>query len=167
MKKMTAFENRQFSVMITQTIILLAAFLGALYIGFKQNEINKNLLNLNYIPSIEITYNHAENRLNIWNKGKTNVYLWGTKFNEEEINIGEKGFLIVPGGFYYLFAEKMEKEILNKMDQNNERFFSLELFIKGVEEKKYIIRNQLLVKMINSNVVNIHTQTLSISQSDW
>ena len=59
MRNITTFQNWQIKLTIIQIIILLLAFLGAFYVGLKQNEINRNLLNLNYIPSLEITYNHA------------------------------------------------------------------------------------------------------------
>jgi len=43
---MTAFETWQVVLGIVQAALLLAAFLGAMYVGLKQNEINKNLLDL-------------------------------------------------------------------------------------------------------------------------
>lgn len=57
---MESFEKWQVIIGISQTGILVMTFLGALYIGLKQNEINQNLLNVGYTDLQPILAFHAE-----------------------------------------------------------------------------------------------------------
>ena len=95
-KNMSAFETWQVITSIAQTAIFLATLLAAIYIGLKQAEISnrqadisemqtaisRSLADLPFVVSAEITYDQSSKRINIYNKGQTNIYLWGTKLGD-------------------------------------------------------------------------------------
>ena len=90
---MSAFETWQVIMGIVQSAILLGTLIAAIYIGLKQAEISKrqadisevqtniskSLADLPFVVSVEVAYDHDLKRINIGNKGQTNIYLWGTK----------------------------------------------------------------------------------------
>jgi hypothetical protein len=138
--------------------------LGALYVGFKQNEINQNILDLQHAVSLEIT--HQPQRLNISNKGQTNIWLWGTRLADAAPSYEQQPRLITPGGFYYLIADKLEALIVKNIGQNGNTVVPLEVFVAGQNGKKWIVRT-LLFAVVTNGVVQIHTQTVSATQTDW
>jgi len=75
--KMNALEQWQVTLSAVQTGILLMTFLGALYIGFKQNEINDRLRALQDYVAVAAVPDTVNNVIKLINTGKTNVYLWG------------------------------------------------------------------------------------------
>jgi hypothetical protein len=108
---MNKFEKWQVGISISQTVLLFFTLVSAIYIGVKQNNINENLLNLNYFPSVEVAYTPENKRIQIYNKGNSNVWLWGTKYMNTKPNIKDKPVLITPNGSYHILAEKFESLI--------------------------------------------------------
>jgi len=96
--------------------------LAALYIGFKQveiksqqaeislkqTEISKSLLDIPFTVSVDVVYEPGSKRLNVHNKGQTNIYLWGSKLGDGPQVLEKAPVLITPGGFYYIFADSLE-----------------------------------------------------------
>ena len=73
---MNAFEKWQVIVNTVQAGIILMAFFGALYIGFKQNEINDKLRLLqDYVAVAAVP--DANSVIKLINTGKINLYIWG------------------------------------------------------------------------------------------
>lgn len=157
-------KNWKLIISIIQTVIFFVTFIGAFYIGIKQNEINNQLLELNNVVSVEVGYDI--NKLDIFNKGKNNIWLWGTKIGEEAKNIESEPRLITPGGFYYLFTDIFEAKILREIPDNGSKIVNLDIFIKDGRDKKYIIKNLLFIEVKNKNIT-INSQTTSINQVDW
>jgi hypothetical protein len=73
---MTSFENRQVVLGIVQAALLLATFLGALYVGLKQNEINDRLRILQDYVAVSAVPGPS-GTIKLINAGKMNIYLWG------------------------------------------------------------------------------------------
>ena len=161
---MTDFEKWQIGIGVIQSIILLVTFLAALRIGWTQNKINQNLLDLSYIPSVEVTYENQ--RINIINKGQTNLLLWGTQLADAERAIETQPRFIAPSGFYYLLADRLEARIQETIGTNGETNIPLSIFIASQNEKKYVIKALLFVKVSEGNIA-IHTQTISATQENW
>src|SRR5690242_17327040 len=103
--KLLKFETWQIVLSIIQCVILSGTIYVAWHIGSVQNNINQQLLDLNFRPSLEVT--SESDKLNVYNRGKDNVWLWGTQFRDETRTIESSGRLIAPGGFYYLFSNKL------------------------------------------------------------
>ena len=103
---MRRFEKFQLALLAVQTAIFLSTLVAAVWIGTRQNEINRQLLDLNFRLSLEITYDKGH--INIYNKGKENVWIWGSQFRDDPMQIDKTGRLIVPGGFYYILTDRLQ-----------------------------------------------------------
>ena len=73
---MNAFEKWQVILGIVQAGLLLMTFLGAIYIGLKQNEINDRLRVLQDYVAVSAIPDQS-GKIKLINSGKSNVYLWG------------------------------------------------------------------------------------------
>lgn len=100
MSELTTFECWQILNMTAQSFLLLAAFLGAFYVGMKQYQINKQLVELQHQPSVEVAV--VDDQLQVLNKGTSSIWLWGTDLEHSQKSIEEKPRLITPSGFYYI-----------------------------------------------------------------
>ena len=164
--KMTKFEKWQVAINCFQVFILTLTLACAVYIGLRQNQINEKLLNLNYIPSLEVAYTSHDKRIQIYNKGNSNIWLWGTKYLNTKPNIKNEPVLITPGSSYHILAEKFENLIKELIGKDGEKFIPFDLFIESSNNVKYIVKNRLLC-IVKNNEVSIHSQTINIIKQDW
>ena len=123
----------------------------------------KQELGLNYIPSVELLWQNKE--FDIYNKGKTNLYLWGDRLDQGPKSI-DKPVVVTPGGSYHLYAEHIEKEILAKLANNQESRVPFELYISGEDKRKHIVRFSLWIR-VKDGTVRIDTQNLGTSDEDF
>ena len=177
---MSAFETWQVITSIAQTAIFLATLLAAIYIGLKQAEISnrqadisemqtaisRSLADLPFVVSAEITYDQSSKRINIYNKGQTNIYLWGTKLGDGSKVVEQEPRLITPGGFYYLLAESLENDLRKALGKQPEVKGLFIIYLTSQNDVKYTVSTVVLGKLSGDQLV-IHTQTTSIRPETW
>lgn len=166
---MSRFEKIQ--IILSAVTILVASI-----IGFQQNIINRNLLDLSYIPTVEIVYTDGQFR--IINRGDKNIFVGSLilydKFSGKGgIKSNNDVRLVAPDSFYYYeasFQTEPLKDILEKyrkeVGANGETSFQVDVLLKSVTEKKYIAKN-ILVITFKDDIPNIRTQTVAVIQDGW
>ncbi len=157
---MSAFEKWQVVNMTIQSALLLVVFLGALYVGLKQNEINQKLMDIQFTPSAEVAI--VGNRFRIYNKGRESIWLWGSQTEGLRKDIQDMPRLITPGGFYYIPTDTLKAFIKQQVGDNGEKRIRINLFIKTAHERRYTIRNVLYCTVVNS-IVTINPQTIGMT----
>jgi hypothetical protein len=162
--RLTRFEKLQLAVAVTQTLVFLATLLAAVWIGMRQNQINKQLLDLNFRLSLEIAYDKGH--LNIYNKGKENVWIWGSQFADKPVRIDASARLIVPGGSYYLLTDRLQNLMQKQLGADGAGYFPWNIFVATENGKKYTAQILLLVKMVGGEMT-VHTQTVGFVESNW
>jgi hypothetical protein len=160
----TRFEKWQLVLLAAQTAIFFFTFLAAVWIGIRQTEINRQLLDLNFRLSLEVAYDKG--RLNIFNKGKENVWIWGSQFADEPVRMETLGRLIVPGGSYYILADRLQILMRRRLGADGESYFPWNIFVATENGKKYTVKTLLLVKMV-AGEMTVHTQTVGFVETDW
>lgn len=130
---MTSFEKWQVIVSIVQAGVLLMTFLGAIYIGFKQNEINDRLRALqDYVAISAVPSNGI---IKLLNTGKTNLYLWGFDMPNNNQKL-DKSRLISAGtndsSYYWIPSIN-----LNQVQQLPYQF-EFKLYLKDEFDQKWI-----------------------------
>jgi hypothetical protein len=177
---MSAFETWQVITAIVQSSILLGTLLAAIYIGLKQAEISKrqadisevqtniskSLADLPFVVSVEVAYDPSQKRINIANKGQTNIYLWGTKLGEGPRSVEKEPRLITPGGFYYLLAEILEAQLRAAPATSADIRGALEIYLTSQNGVKYVVRT-IVIGERRDDKVTIHTQTTAIRPEEW
>lgn len=179
-KSLNPYERWQVVTTIAQTLIALCALLAALYIGLKQVDISarqteisvkqtaisESLLDISFTVSVDVVYEAATKRLNIYNKGQTNIYLWGTKLGNGPQVMEKAPMIITPGGFYYLLADALERDSLVQFPKDGEMRGEFLAYVTNQNGTKYVITNNVLVKITNGEC-SVHTQTISIKPQEW
>lgn len=179
-KSMSAFETWQVITSIVQSAIMLGTLVAAIYIGLKQAEISrrqadiseaqtqisKGLADLPFVVSVEVAYDSSQKRINIVNKGQTNIYLCGTKLGGSAKTVEKEPRLITPGGYYYILAEILESQIHAHSAQNADVKGELEIYLTSQNGIKYVVRT-IVVGEKRGDKIAIHTQTTSISPEEW
>lgn len=155
---MNQYETLQTTILGVQTVTLFFTLIAAYNIGRKQNEINENLVKLEFFPSIEVIFDLEEKRIRIYNKGRQNLYLWGTELNNNGRVMETQPRLVSIGGHYYLNAKKLLPEDVEGLDQNQRHEEILELYIESEDGKKYKVKTAFIFKKIHERIV-IDSQT--------
>lgn len=161
---LTEFEVWQVVNMTAQSVLLLATFLGALYVGIKQYQINRQLIELQHQPSVEIAA--TADQLQIHNKGTSSIWLWGTHAEHSKRTMQNEPRLITPQGFYYIPLDALKVNILGRIGQDGEERLTLMIFIKTSDNQKYSVRNILYCQVVAGNVT-IHSQTIAVDRQEW
>jgi hypothetical protein len=161
---LTRFEKIQILLSIMQGGILILTLIVAWRIGSVQNSINQQLLDMNFRLSLEVTYEN--DKLNIVNKGKDNVWVWGTQVRDESKTIESNGRLITPNGYYYLFTDKFRTYSEKYIGTDGEGTFPFNIFVATENGKRYTAKFLLFVKMINGTMT-LNTQAIGFVESDW
>ncbi len=106
--------------------------------------------------------------MKIFNRGKTNIFLWGTKVNAGVKTIERQPRVITPtpDSFYYLKMEEMEKDILAKLGPNGESRVPFEAYFENAKSQRYIAKFLWWV-VVADNKITIHTQNVGIDRADW
>ncbi len=179
-ENMSTFETSQIIISIIQTAILLSTLIAAICIGFKQAKISnrqadisemqttisRSLADLPFVVSTDVTYDQSTKRINIYNKGQTNIYLWGTKVGSGSKVMETDPRLITPSGSYYLLAESVESDLSKALDGQSEVKGLLTIYLTSQNDIKYIVSTVVLGKL-SDNQLTIHTQTTSIRPEAW
>lgn len=178
---MTRYEK--FDLLLT-TIAIGAA----VYIGSVQNSINKELLGLNYEPSLSIGYvdpTDGSTGLILKNEGKSNLIYYGFNIvkiatttipdvitNDQKHFINRQGPSIVdPGHTYELGGQPPGpsfRELFNNELQKGYTVFLIDVFFMTPDQKKY-----LMVTPVTPSVQDLDGSThfifggSKISQFDW
>ena len=130
-------------------------------------------LDLEYAVTVDMVY--QDKQLKIYNRGKTSLFLWGTQLDDSPRSIGDEPRVIspsTPGPFglndtyYFLYADSLEKVLLDKLGKNGETLVPFRLFVSDQRKKKHIINFKLLVK-VTDGVLQISPQNLGTVDSDW
>ncbi|MGB2677256.1 MAG: hypothetical protein WAN12_09255 [Candidatus Acidiferrum sp.] len=141
------------------------AVIGGLYkeLG-EQNAARKNELALNYAPSIDLIY--AGEQLQVWNRGRTNIKLWGDKYDGETPDLGGPPFVISPATNRYLLTDRLRAAIQAKLGQNGEARVPFDVYISTADGQKYVMHGELW-EIIKDGQITIHTQNHGFEKKDW
>lgn len=136
---MNSFETWQVFLGIIQSMILLGAFLGALYVGMKQNEINNRILSLQDYVAISAVPDQRSGKINLLNTGKLNLYLHGFDMLENKQRF-DKARLISAGtneASYYWIDPPPNLETIEVFPYE----FKFKLYLKDEFGQKWISEN--------------------------
>jgi hypothetical protein len=114
---------------------------------------------LRFMPSIEVTY--TGRRLNIHNKGRENIWLWGTKVSGFPLGLESQGRLIVPNGFYYILGDGLEAAFAEIRKDGKEVRVTCQMFLQTADEVRYVASMSLWATFSDPQT-EIHTQMLDI-----
>lgn len=137
-------------------------------ISKKELEIRQKELELSYAVSVDMVHDPGTQQLRIYNRGKSNIYLWGTKLGDGQRVIDKEPRIIspTPESFYYLLTNNLEKRIHEVFPLNGETYIPFDIFLTNIQSQKYIVNFKLWV-VVTDGKITIHTQNINIAKVDW
>lgn len=115
--------------------------------------------NPDYLPSIMLLYGNKQ--IQVYNKGRTNLYLWGASYGKVNVPIEREPRMVAPAAYYYFVADNLEDQLRSNLKDGLEGYTSFRAFATTEDSKKYTIRGIIVAKVLSGNV-NIRTQTLPL-----
>ncbi|HWY51657.1 MAG TPA: hypothetical protein VNW72_09255 [Chthoniobacterales bacterium] len=159
---MARYERTHLVLAVVQTVALVAGLIVALCIGITQNKINGELLNLNFVPSVEVTY--VSHDVHVTNKGKENIWMLGGRLDGVVDDDSKLVVLIAPGGFYFIPGDRFEKYLHQRVGEDGSTVVMWEMDIRAANGMQYIVTTRFVVTM-SKGVPDVRTQTTSIVPS--
>ncbi len=129
----------------------------------QQLKIQEKQFAINSELSVDITYRNKGLYIN--NIGKTNLFIYGDKFDNEPIAFDEPR-MIAPGRSLHISTESFEKAMLANLGLNGETRISYQLFVKDTLQQKFVVKCFLWI-VVNNGQLTINTQNLGIERSNW
>jgi hypothetical protein len=125
-------------------------------------------MGLNYVVSLDLTYDDSQPlpRVVLFNKGKTNLYLWGTKLDEQKPSMEKEPFIVTPLGSYYIYAKTFKDELLHQVPKGSKARVPFDLYLKTTNGRQYIAKSYFSVWW-DGDALKIDTQTISIKPMRW
>lgn len=130
----------------------------------EQATAGKRELALKFEPSVDLIY--AGDQLQIWNRGSTNLALWGDKYDGERGDHSGPPFVISPASNRYLLTDKLKPYILGQLGQNGEAHVPFDLYISTADNQKYVMHGELW-EIVKDGQITIHTQNHGFEKRDW
>lgn len=105
-------------------------------------------------------------QLNLYNREKNDIYLWGSKFGVEDSVIENQPRTIPQEGYYYFLTDRLKVLAISVIGRTGERIFPFEVYLSDKMGKHYIAKFNLLVKL-QKGEMSVHTQQIDVSQKEW
>jgi len=154
-----------------QTIILAATLFFAICIGVKQNEINENLLNLNYFPEVGVTYEQQSDQVRVHNGGKTGIWVYGIgNIPPDPMKLPQLlPTYVSPGGSCLVAnaeGQGYSKQIVAVIGNYGKAPITFNVFIEGKDHKKYTVKGIFYCEVTNGSLKITDVQIVSV-EPDW
>lgn len=117
-------------------------------------------------PQIVLVGHPIVGQINLYNKGEKDIYMWGTKFDNEVPSIEAQSRTIPKEGFYYLLTDKLEGVTRQIIGANGEKLFPFEVYLADTFNHHYTAKFNLLIKF-KEGVMSVHTQQLGVVEENW
>ena len=148
-------------------IVSILSFLLTLGVSYITAQHSKEALELNYSPSIDVQYDAPNEQIQVYNRGKSNLYIWGSRFNNETIIKNNWGMLITPAGLPYHFPGiNLNQGLAKILDDKEMVYVPIELFFKDNRGDKYV-SNMFFYVFRKDKQMAIDVQVTSVSKYNW
>jgi hypothetical protein len=93
-------------------------------------------LTLFYEISVTPLWDESTKKVTVVNNGRTNITLWGSKFDDEPVAI-EDSRMIAPLGTYIIHAEILYNKVLSKVPKGSNQLIPLDLYFKNERGEEF------------------------------
>lgn len=100
-------------------------------------------------------------QLNLHNQGNSDIYLWGTRFNNGQKLIDSIPRVIPAGAFYYFLTDK-----IHVGSENVEDLVPFEVYVSDKFNHKFTGNFILFISKSNGSV-KFHTQQMGVEKRNW
>lgn len=128
-------------------------------------DVRRRELDLNYDMTIEFVY--QSDRFVLYNRGKTNISLWGAKVDDTARDLGGTPRIIAPAGSYYLLTNLFEPWVRAKFPHEAEVRVPMQIYLSDELSRRYVAHFILFMQLNQGAITAVHTQMLGLTKTDW
>jgi hypothetical protein len=121
---------------------------------------------LNYNVALEVTFDNQQNQVNLVNRGRTNLNIWGVRINKEKAMIDPIGKMLAPGGQYYLLGTSVQAEAGPNIPTGTHKLFPFDTFIKNENGVEFVVESTIFAEW-KDNILFLRTQATTVRQVNW
>lgn len=100
-------------------------------------------------------------QLRLYNRGDSEILLWGTKLGTTSPIIEKEPRMIPSGAFYYFITDQIKATIAN-----GEEHVPLEIYLSDLSNQHYTA-NFILFMVIKDSKITMHTQQMGVRKDKW
>jgi hypothetical protein len=125
-------------------------------------------LSLNYELSVGLAINRANSTLNVTNRGRTNITLWGQKIAAEQRHMFSSPLTITPGETQDVDLVSSFQKITDKLRAGGQvTTIPITIFLRSENGQEYTADCPFDTKrLLNGNII-VQCQTTTIKVSNW
>lgn len=123
-------------------------------------------LDFNFADVLQWSNSTGDGTFTISNRGKANLFLWGSRFGGQPVVMQQKGTVIPIGGSHTFDLSRLSKKLLENVEDTVQKQLPFELYLKTVNGKKYVARSILLVRRDHNNL-SLYCESIFITPKEW
>jgi hypothetical protein len=123
-------------------------------------------LGLNFSPALTLIYDESQKALIFQNLGKTNVFIWGEKWDGQAAATNPQPRIIAAGAAYKFPAEDILKTESLKLPKGASETVALDIYLKTANGKKYT-SSYLVIPTWKNDVLTVNVQQVGIKPGNW
>lgn len=122
-------------------------------------------LDLNFADVLQlVTYSNES--FSLTNRGRTELYLWGSRFDGQPPVMQQKASVITLGANQSFDISRLTKKLLGEMADESQRQIPFELYLKAANGTKYVAKSNLVVNRHKDNLM-INCWSIPITRKQW
>jgi hypothetical protein len=104
---------------------------------------------LNYAPEVATIYDATAEQMEIINKGKTNIEVWGGKVGNEPVLLRDKPVIVAPETYegYYTMKDRLTVDAISTGIFDGSVTYDCAAFIRTLDDKRYIVSYRVRLVM--------------------
>jgi hypothetical protein len=123
-------------------------------------------LSLKFDVELEVTFDNERGRIELVNRGSTNLYIWGLKVNDSKAMIEKEGKLLAPGSQYYYVSSVIETPARPSVPDGSHKLFPFLVLVKNVYDIEFIVEATMFAEWKN-NVLALSVVSTKIRKANW
>jgi hypothetical protein len=129
-----------------------------------QSTLRKNEYQLNFTPAADLVY--AGDQLQLWNRGRTSLSLWGVKYGNEAAFMFKVPSVVGVTDSVGLLTNIMKPRVLASLGANGQDTVPVEFYVGTGDQKKYVKKCNL-IETTKDSVLTVLTQCQEFEPRDW
>jgi len=120
----------------------------------------------NFADVLQMTGSDSQGHFSLVYRGRTNLFLWGSRFDGESPVMQQKAATLTLGNHYDFDISRIQKKLFEKMTDGSQEHVPFELFLKAANGTKYVGKSTLTLTRQKDNGM-ISGDTITITRKQW
>ncbi len=130
------------------------------------NDALQEQIDWNFADVLQMNFSSGDGRFSLVYRGRTNLFLWGSRFDGESPVIQQKAAALTLGNRYDFDISRIQKRLFEKMTEGSHAQIPFELYLRAANGTKYVAKATLMLTRQKDNGM-IWCETIVITRKQW